>query len=131
MGDPFGWRPWCSKNRLLTYMRTSISDINGFPNNFAPNQLLVQEKDEDTSYGIPLLSLVITGAVSVGTSLLLVFGAKMLDRLAERRKQQGIWSHWPTSPDSSSPLTSLDNSDYSSPNQSMDCETSTAKSEKL
>ena len=111
-------------------MRTSISDMNGFPNNFAPNQLLVQEKDEDTSYGIPLLSLVITGVVSVGTSLLLVFGAKMLDRVAKRRKQ-GIWSHWPTSPDSSSPLTSLDNSDYSSPNQSMDCETSTAKSEKL
>ena len=58
-----------------------ISDLNDFNNNnFAPNDLLVQDKNEDTNYGIPILSLVITGAVSVGTSLLLMFGAKMFGK---------------------------------------------------
>ena len=89
---------------------------------FGPNnELLVQNTDTNNEF--PILSLVITGTVSVGTSLLLVLGAMMLCRMASRRKRHANWSHWLTSPGTPSPLTLSDNSEYSSPNQSMDCDT--------
>ena len=109
-------------------MDISISDFDGFGNN-PNNELLVQ--NADTNYEFPILSLVITGAVSVGTSLLLVLGAMMLYRMASRRKQHASWFHWPTSAGAASPLTLSDNSEYSSPNQSMDCDTLTPATIKL
>ena len=93
---------------------------------FSANSLLVQRRDDITDYTIPVFSFVITGAISVGTSLLLVFAAMMMYRVAKRRKRHNSWIQWPTS---STPMASLDNSnsEYSSPNQSVDYDTSSAR----
>ena len=70
---------------------------------------------------IPLLSFVITGAISVAASLLLVAAFTVLYRMAKQRRRKANRFQWPTSPSLCTPLRSVDNSECTTPDQSAFC----------
>ena len=82
---------------------------------------LAQVSDDIETQEIPLLSFVITGAISVAASLLLVAAVTALYRMARRRRRNANRFEWPASPSLSTPLRSVDNSELTTPDQSTPC----------